>query len=60
MSPWFTRDWWRYLLAPREWGHVSWPRTILCRLRGHPAGVYWYSSGFEPDMHCKECGDDLG
>lgn len=61
MTRWFHRDWWSYLLAPRMWGYVSWPRTIWCRMKGHPAGVYWFNpSGFEPDMHCKNCGDDLG
>lgn len=32
----------------------------LCRARNHPAGVVWYSSGYEPDMTCRECGEDLG
>lgn len=57
---WFTLGWWRYLLAPRMVGAPSWPRVIWCRMRGHPAGVYWYTSGMEPDMRCKGCLDDIG
>jgi hypothetical protein len=58
---WFTRDWWRYLLAPRMWNAPRWPSVIWCRLRGHPEGVWWFNpGGWEPDMHCKNCGDDIG
>jgi hypothetical protein len=36
-------------------------RALLCRMRGHRCGVVWYNmSGYEPDMHCRNCGDDLG
>ncbi len=65
---WFTLDWWRYLLAPVPrnrsgfFGRIRdrWTST-LCRLRGHPYRVVWYTlSSFEPDMHCSNCGDDLG
>lgn len=32
-----------------------------CRWRGHPAGVVWMNvGGFEPDMTCRGCGEDLG
>jgi len=34
-------------------------KIIFCRLRGHPNGVVWYSNGMEPDMSCKDCGDEL-
>ena len=35
-------------------------RAIVCRAKGHPCGVWWYNvNGLEPDMHCKNCGDDL-
>ena len=46
---------WRYL--------TEWPCTwtkFWCRFRGHPAGVVWFTQGYEPDMHCKNCGDDIG
>lgn len=65
---WFTRSWWRYLFAPvprNRYGFFGRLRdrwtSFICRARGHPYGVVWYNpSGFEPDMTCKNCGDDLG
>ena len=54
----------KFLFAPvakRYRGEVSLFGAVLCRLRGHPAGVWWFNpSGLEPDMHCRNCGDDLG
>lgn len=36
-------------------------RAFICRWRSHPCGAIWYNpNGSEPDMHCKNCGDDLG
>lgn len=33
---------------------------LLCRLQGHPEGPIWQnSSGLEPDMRCRKCGDLL-
>jgi len=47
--------WWRYVLFPWKGFRVMW-----CRAKGH-AGVIWYNpNGLEPDMHCKQCGEDLG
>jgi len=63
---WAFADWWRYIFASVRWqqkicDHWWWARIPLCRWRGHPAGVQWYNpGGMEPDMTCKECGDDLG
>lgn len=34
--------------------------SFWCRRLGHPNGVVWYTNDFEPDMHCKDCGEDLG
>ena len=51
---WFTADWWQYLFQ-KPW---TW-RATFCRMRGHPAGVLWYSGGNEPDMRCKNCADNL-
>ena len=35
-------------------------KALICRYKGHPYGVVWYNpNGLEPDMHCKNCGDDL-
>lgn len=62
MSKWFTREWWQYLLEPKgKWNDVSWFTIIWCRMRGHSGGVVFYNaSGLEPDMTCRNCGDDLG
>jgi hypothetical protein len=51
----------KYLLSKPRPKETPWPRLIICRWRGHPAGV-WYvnANGLEPDMHCKHCGEDLG
>lgn len=61
---WFTQSWWRYLLGPMkvryddEW---FWRlKVIACRARGHPYGVVWFTQELEPDMTCKNCGEDLG
>jgi hypothetical protein len=56
----FTRDWWRYILAPRAWDTSLWSASV-CRWRGHPCGTIFYNpNGYEPDNHCKNCGDNLG
>jgi hypothetical protein len=59
---WLTLTWWKYLFERRsKYSDVSIIKTAICRARNHPAGVWWYNpSGLEPDMHCKNCGDDLG
>lgn len=58
---WFTKSWWQYLLDKRvDRNYCSRIHRVLCRAAGHPEGVWWYSSGCEPDQHCKDCGDDLG
>lgn len=55
MYKWFTGCWWQFLLEkPLTW------TKFVCRIKGHPEGVWWYSNGLEPDMHCKTCEDDLG
>ena len=57
---WFYKDWWAYLLARRADNDTPWRVVIMCRMRGHPAGVYWYNpGGYSPEMHCKGCGDNL-
>ena len=66
MTHYLTLAWWQYILAPiRRSQKICdpwwWVRIPLCRWRGHPAGVAWYNPGaLEPDMHCRNCGDDLG
>lgn len=56
------RSWWAYLLRRADDpGYCSWPTRIWCRIRNHPEGVWFYNAGgLEPDMTCKNCGDDLG
>lgn len=34
--------------------------NFLCRLKGHPHGpVYFNVGGLEPDMSCRDCGEEL-
>jgi hypothetical protein len=56
ISTWTSYSWWLYLLErPRNW------QRFICRIKGHPEGVRWYNvGGTEPDMRCKNCGDNLG
>lgn len=68
---WLTPSWWRYLLT-RQFrnGDAYWPKKpswptslshLICRIRNHPSGVVWYNvGGLEPDMTCRDCGDNLG
>jgi len=36
-------------------------RAIICRIGGHSCGVVWYNpGGTQPNMCCRNCGDDLG
>lgn len=56
---WLTLDWWKFLLGKPADGISRWT-AFWCRARGHPYGVVWYNMGLEPDMHCKNCYDDLG
>lgn len=58
---WFSRLWYKYLFTELDWcdGYLHKLKVIHCRIKGHPAGPVWYSSGFEPDMSCKNCGDEL-
>ena len=61
MIKWFSIYWWKYLTEKRRDGDESWIAVIKCRLTNHPKGVVWFNyTGFEPDMHCRDCGDDLG
>lgn len=61
---WFSIIFWKYLLeksSNRSTGYCSWWERIRCRAKGHPEGPWYYNvGGCEPDMHCKNCGDDIG
>ena len=55
-SRWLSPGWYSYLFKP--WKGF---RVFLCRIGGHSCGPVFYNpSGLEPDMHCKNCGEDLG
>lgn len=62
--PWFYKEWYQYLFAPRRYKDISWFDVILCRMNGHKdATVPWFQydrNKLEPDMTCNRCGDDLG
>ena len=55
---WYS--WFKYLLEPINSKYVSRWEVIKCRATGHKYGVIWYSNALDPDMHCMNCGDDLG
>lgn len=53
---WFSFSWWSYLFS----GCSGW-RNFWCRVGGHRCGVVWFrAGGLKPDMHCKNCDEDLG
>jgi len=57
---WLSLDWWKYLLAKPAEDTSLWT-AFWCRVGNHKAGLTWFNpNGFEPDMTCKNCGDDLG
>jgi hypothetical protein len=63
MLKWFTLSWYKYLFHKEGWYSKKSPnlKTVICRMRGHPDGVWWYNpTGLKPDMTCKNCGDNLG
>ncbi len=65
MREWFSVWWYKYLFAPKShyYSSTTWLEIIICRLRNHPCGCWFYTSNpeaTEPDCHCKNCGDDLG
>ena len=55
MFKWLSKNWWGYLLQKPFSLKAFW-----CRKNGHKCGVWWVNTcGLEPDMRCKNCGDDL-
>jgi hypothetical protein len=36
-------------------------KAVICRLKGHPRGPIYYTgpTAREPDMRCRNCGDEL-
>lgn len=52
---WFNWYWYKYLLESDGW------YNMWCRIKGHPSGVWFHNvNTLEPDMKCKDCGEDLG
>lgn len=58
---------WPYIWEELKFWLRDYRRCAICRWRGHsdstgrPYGVVYYNpNGWEPDMHCLNCGDDLG
>jgi hypothetical protein len=63
MNKWFTLYWYYYLFTDLKWteGFKHKLQVIRCRIKGHPRGPVYYtgSTTLEPDMSCKDCGDEL-
>ena len=60
-TAWFSISFWKYLLKkPKDKTYTNWWNRFWCRAAGHPDGPWWYNPcGFEPDMRCKNCHDEL-
>ena len=56
---WITLDWWKYLLEPPAPDISHWT-AFWCRAKGHAGVIFYNPWEMEPDMHCKNCHDDLG
>ena len=58
---WFDKYWYQYLFAKfDDRKYCPWYTHLWCRMNGHPFGPWYFNAnGFEPDMHCKECGDEI-
>lgn len=52
---WLRISWWNYLL--KDCKSI---RQFFCRIKGHEHVVWYNPGGDEPDMHCSNCGEDLG
>lgn len=57
----FTLGFWQYVFS-RQYHGGERPSLLMiwCRFVGHPGVVFYNTSGYEPDMRCKRCGEDLG
>ena len=58
---WFTLGYWKYLLEKKD-ADYSWIQVLKCRITEHKHYdvPFYTSTGVEPNMHCRGCGDDLG
>jgi len=56
----FALWWWRGFLHCRNFGYGLW-RNVWCWTRGYHGNVWWHNAaGLEPDMRCRDCGENLG
>ena len=57
----FSISYLKYLFAEKSPGcDINFLQVVVCRAKGHPCGVWYYNPlNLEPDMRCKNCGDDL-
>jgi hypothetical protein len=59
---WLTPGYYVYLFSDLKWANETAfhkLEVIWCRIKGHPNGPVWFSQGLEPDMSCRDCGDEL-
>ncbi len=57
---WLTFGWYSYLFHKYKDKNPT-MKMIICRAFMHKAGPVWYNlSGLEPNMNCKNCGENLG
>jgi hypothetical protein len=62
MYKWLTIDWYKYLFEKPSYEakmYCGWIGRIICRIKGHKL-TWFIVHGLDPDMTCKNCGDDLG
>jgi hypothetical protein len=62
LPDWMFDGWYAYMFSPKStyYCEISWPKVLLCRLKRHPCGSWYYNpGGDEPDGHCKNCGDEI-
>jgi hypothetical protein len=61
MLKWLSISWYIYLFEKpfhsRNWSTRF--SRLVCRVNGHPGPVWTNMNGLEPDMHCKNCGEEL-
>lgn len=58
----FYLGFYQYLFSNLDWceGYLHKIKVVVCRIKGHPRGpIYYNVNGFEPDMSCKDCGDEV-
>ncbi len=56
----FTRCFWSYVFECGKGSHRLTVQRAICRFFGHDSVVWFNVGGYEPDMHCETCGEDLG